>query len=83
MVLVPLVYLFTPWLAAADSMLPRWCLGVGVVAGSAIASCLLIYFVRIPAEEKALAEEFGERYHTCMRRTGGVLPRPDWFADST
>jgi protein-S-isoprenylcysteine O-methyltransferase Ste14 len=147
MVLVPLVSLFTPWLAAADYPLPRWCLGVGfvlfaasllilwrahadlrrnfsvrieireshnlvtdgiyaavrhpmythhllfslaqllvlrngVVAGFAIASCLLVYFVRIPAEEKALADEFGESYRSYIRWTGLVLPRLTWFAAS-
>lgn len=141
MVVVPLIYLFSPWLAPADYELPGWCLVAGailfaasllilwrahadlggnfsvlveiqqrhglvtdgiyavvrhpmythhllfslaqllvlqnwVVACFAVGSFVLVYVVRIPAEEKLLLEEFGERYLHYMRRTGRVLPRP-------
>lgn len=144
---MPLAYLFSPWLAAANYQLPGWCLGAGVilfvasllilwrahadlgrsfsvfveirqrhslvtggiyaavrhpmythhllfalaqllvlhnwvVASFAVASSVLVYAVRIPGEEKALVEEFGERYLTYMRRTGRVLPRLAWLVSS-
>jgi protein-S-isoprenylcysteine O-methyltransferase Ste14 len=40
-VVVPLAYLFSPWLAAADYQLPSWCLGAGVVLF--IASLLILW----------------------------------------
>ncbi len=35
----------------------------------------ILYFIRVPREEKMLEEEFGQHYRDYMQRTGRVLPR--------
>ena len=42
--------------------------------GGALA-VLLIWVIRVPAEEKMMLEQFGEEYAQYMRRTGRAIPR--------
>jgi protein-S-isoprenylcysteine O-methyltransferase Ste14 len=51
-------------------MLPNWITGpAGLVAFA------LVYFVRIPAEERMMHEHYGAEYEDYMQKVGGVLPR--------
>ena len=42
---------------------------------SALASVLLLYFVRVPAEEAMMLGSFGAEYQSYIERTGGIIPR--------
>ena len=36
---------------------------------------LVLYFIRVPIEEKKMLAQFGEKYEAYMARTGRVVPR--------
>jgi len=38
-------------------------------------SILLLYFMRIPKEERMMLDSFGEEYRAYYQRTGRILPR--------
>jgi protein-S-isoprenylcysteine O-methyltransferase Ste14 len=138
--LLPLVYLFTPWLAFADYQLPAvlpwcgtvlmlaalwlfyrshadlgqnwsvtlelrkdhhlvrqgvyrlirhpmyasiwlWCLAQGLLLENwlagwyALAAFAVMYFVRVPREERMMCEHFGQEYRDYMRQTGRLIPQ--------
>lgn len=51
-------------------MLPNWVAGpAGLVAFA------LVYFVRIPAEERMMREHYGAEYEAYMQKVGGLVPR--------
>src|SRR5436190_1494408 len=56
--LLPIIYLFTPWLAG-------W---------YALAAFALMYFIRTPREEQMMCESFGQEYRDYMRETGRLFP---------
>jgi protein-S-isoprenylcysteine O-methyltransferase Ste14 len=46
------------------------------VAGfSGVVACALLYFIRVPKEEKMMIENFGDKYVEYMKETGKVLPK--------
>jgi len=52
-------------------LLPNW------IAGPAgLGSFLLIYLLRVPAEERLMLDHFGDAYRAYRARTGTILPRP-------
>jgi protein-S-isoprenylcysteine O-methyltransferase Ste14 len=77
MAIIPLIYVFTPWLGFADDALPAWAGRVGtVVLGSGIGLLFLpVSLVRTPREERMMLDHFGDAYREYLARTGGVLPR--------
>jgi protein-S-isoprenylcysteine O-methyltransferase Ste14 len=58
------------FIVAQVLLLTNWIGGVG----GAVAF-LLLYFIRVPVEEKMMLAEFGEKYQAYMARTGRVVPR--------
>jgi protein-S-isoprenylcysteine O-methyltransferase Ste14 len=58
------------WCIAQGMMLENWL--AGWYAGAAFA---VMYFVRVPREERMLCDFFGEEYRTYMRQTGRLFPR--------
>src|SRR5450432_543772 len=50
-------------------------LGNWLAGWSALAAVLLLYVVRVPAEEAMMLSFFGAEYQSYMRRTGGIIPR--------
>ena len=55
---------------AQGLLLENWLAGrYGVLAFA------VMYFVRVPREERMLCESFGEQYREYMRRTGRLIPR--------
>jgi protein-S-isoprenylcysteine O-methyltransferase Ste14 len=58
------------WIIAQPLLLTNWIAGVGGVITFA-----LLYFIRVPVEEKMMLAEFGEQYQAYTARTGRVLPR--------
>jgi len=58
------------WGIAQMLMVHNW------IAGAAsLVTFLLIYFLRIPAEEKMMLEHFGDEYRAYCQRTGRIIPR--------
>lgn len=58
------------WCIAQMLMVHNW------IAGPfSLVTFLLIYFLRIPAEEKMMLEHFGDAYRTYCQRTGRIIPR--------
>ena len=55
---------------APTRLLTNW---IGGVGGAVV--FLLLYFIRVPVEEKMMLAEFGDKYEAYMARTGRVLPR--------
>lgn len=139
-VIIPLIYVFTPWLNFADYQLPSWVGWTGAIAlalallllwrshadlgrnwfqslelrkghqfisegvykyirhpmyaaiwligiaqalllhnwiagWSTLASFGLLYFLRVPREERMMLDQFGEEYRAYMRNTGRIIPR--------
>jgi protein-S-isoprenylcysteine O-methyltransferase Ste14 len=58
------------WCFAQPLLIQNW---IGGFAG--LATFALLYFTRVPGEEKLMLDAFGEEYRTYMRNTGRVLPR--------
>jgi len=58
------------FIVAQVLLLTNWIGGVGGAA-----AFLLLYFIRVPVEEKMMLAEFGEKYQGYMARTGRVVPR--------
>ena len=59
------------WFLAQGLMLQNWLAGWYGFVGFA-----LLYFVRLPREERMMREFFGQEYTDYMRRTGRILPFP-------
>ncbi len=59
------------WAIAQILLLQNWIAGL-----SLLVSFLPLYLVRVPREERMMLEQFGKEYHTYMKRTGGLFPRP-------
>src|SRR5207244_1948127 len=57
--LLPVLYLFTPWLAG-------W---------SAAVTFAVMYIGRVHREEQMMCEFFGQEYRDYMRQTGRLFPR--------
>jgi protein-S-isoprenylcysteine O-methyltransferase Ste14 len=66
----PLYASMVLWAAAQPWLLPNRLAGFGGCLAVA-----LIWAVRVPAEEKALADAFGAAYATYAKRTGRIVPR--------
>jgi protein-S-isoprenylcysteine O-methyltransferase Ste14 len=58
------------WCFAQPLLIQNW---IGGFAG--LATFALLYFTRVPGEEKLMLDAFGEEYRIYMRNTGRVLPR--------
>jgi protein-S-isoprenylcysteine O-methyltransferase Ste14 len=56
--------------AAQALLLANWLAG-----WAALASVLLLYVLRVPAEEAMMLNFFGGEYESYIERTGGVVPR--------
>ena len=59
------------WAFGQGMMLQNWLAGWSVVAVFAV-----MYFSRIPREERLMCEAFGDDYRQYMHRTGRIIPRP-------
>lgn len=46
-----------------------------------LALSVLLYLLRVPREERMMAEHFGDRYRSYMGQTGRLLPRPRRMAN--
>lgn len=58
------------WTLAQALLLSNWVAGlVGIFCWA------ILYFIRVPREEKMMLEEFGDAYRTYMQQTGRILPR--------
>lgn len=63
---------------AQGLLLSNWLAG-----WSALATLLVLYFVRVPREERMMHEHFPQEYRAYARRTGRLIPRLWPRADST
>jgi protein-S-isoprenylcysteine O-methyltransferase Ste14 len=66
----PMYTSFFLWSVFQGILLSNW-----LVLAVGIATFCLIYFVRIPAEEKMMARAFGKQYRDYMKKTGKIFPR--------
>ena len=66
----PMYAAFWLWALAQPLLLWNWLAGWGLLPAYA-----LLYFLRVPREERLLLEHFGDSYHEYMARTGRVWPR--------
>lgn len=58
------------WVIAQFLITSNWTVGLsGLIPWS------ILYFIRVPNEEKMMEEEFGEEYLKYMEQTGRVLPK--------
>jgi protein-S-isoprenylcysteine O-methyltransferase Ste14 len=51
-------------------LLNNWIAGL-----SAFISILVLYFLRVPKEERMMTDKFGQKYIDYRKKTGGVFPR--------
>lgn len=58
------------WSLAQPLLIQNW---IGGFAG--VVTFALLYFTRVPREERMMLDRFGEEYRSYMRKTGRVLPR--------
>jgi protein-S-isoprenylcysteine O-methyltransferase Ste14 len=58
------------WSAAQPLLLQNWLAGLGGLLATA-----LIWFVRVPREERMMHEAFGEEYREYCSQTGRLFPR--------
>jgi protein-S-isoprenylcysteine O-methyltransferase Ste14 len=58
------------WGLAQALLLPNWIAGAG-----GFAAFLLLYFVRVPHEERMMLDHFGDEYRAYCARTGRIVPR--------
>ena len=65
------------WGIAQVLLIHNWVAGF-----SGLVLSVLLYLLRIPREERMMAEHFGEKYRSYKDRTGRILPRPGRIADS-
>jgi protein-S-isoprenylcysteine O-methyltransferase Ste14 len=65
------------WGMAQVLLVHNWIAGF-----SGLVLSVLLYLLRIPREERMMAEHFGEKYRSYTDRTGRILPRPGRIADS-
>ena len=58
------------WCLAQPLLIQNW------VAGPAgLLTFALVFFTRVPLEEKMMLDQFGEEYADYMKRVGGIIPR--------
>ena len=65
------------WGIAQALLVHNWVAGF-----SGLVLSVLLYLLRIPREERMMAEHFGEKYRSYTDQTGRILPRPGRIADS-
>ena len=65
------------WGIAQALLVHNWVAGF-----SGLVISVLLYLLRIPREERMMAEHFGEEYRSYKDRTGRILPRLGRIADS-
>jgi protein-S-isoprenylcysteine O-methyltransferase Ste14 len=58
------------WSIAQVLLVHNW-----IAGWAALLAFIPIYFLRVPAEEDMMIEQFGEEYQAYKKRTGRVLPR--------
>jgi protein-S-isoprenylcysteine O-methyltransferase Ste14 len=58
------------WTIAQALIISNWFAGF-----SGIIAWTVVYYVRVPTEEKMMMEEFGSKYLDYMNNTGRVLPK--------
>jgi protein-S-isoprenylcysteine O-methyltransferase Ste14 len=58
------------WGLGQALLLPNWIAGL-----AGLGSFLLLYWVRVPQEERMLLDHFGDAYRAYMARTGRIVPR--------
>ena len=58
------------WIIAQFLITSNWIVGL-----SGLIPWLLLYFTRVPLEEKMLREQFGEEYLEYMTQTGRIFPK--------
>ncbi len=58
------------WMLCQGMVLSNWAVEIiGIVTWS------ILYFIRLPDEEKIMIEEFGQEYEDYMKKTGRILPK--------
>lgn len=58
------------WAIAQVLLLQNW-----IAGWLSLPTFALLYFDRVPREERMMLEHFGEAYRAYMRRTGRIIPR--------
>lgn len=58
------------WAVAQVLLLHNW-----IAGWSSLPTFALLYFLRVPREERMMLEHFGQAYRDYMRRTGQIFPR--------
>ncbi len=58
------------WSISQILLLANW-----LAAFSALASFALLYFIRVPREERLMIDQFGDDYRQFMSCTGKLFPR--------
>lgn len=66
----PMYAAFMLWGVAQPLLLHNWLAG-----WSHLVSFSLLYFLRVPREEKMMLNKFGEEYKSYMNRTGRIIPK--------
>jgi protein-S-isoprenylcysteine O-methyltransferase Ste14 len=65
----PMYSAFWLWAIAQALLLPNWFAGLAGIAGFCV-----LFFLRVPHEERMMIETFGDEYRQYMTRTWRVLP---------
>jgi protein-S-isoprenylcysteine O-methyltransferase Ste14 len=65
----PMYTAFWAWAAAQALLLPNWFAGVAGVVGFGV-----LFFLRVPHEERMMIQAFGDEYRRYMQQTWRVLP---------
>ncbi len=69
----PMYTMLWIWVICQGIILSNWVVGImGVLTWS------ILYFIRLPEEEKMMIEEFGQEYKDYMRKTKKIIPWVYW-----
>jgi protein-S-isoprenylcysteine O-methyltransferase Ste14 len=65
----PMYTAFWAWAAAQALLLPNWFAGFAGIVGFGV-----LFFLRVPHEERMMIQTFGDEYRRYMQQTWRVLP---------
>ena len=65
----PMYLAFLLWGVAQTLLLPNWIAGPAGLVGS-----LILFFFRVPLEERMMLDEFGSQYSDYMKHTARLIP---------